>query len=171
VLRLARWLAGALLVAVAAAGAAWAAGFLGPLGPFGGGRLRGEVAAPPADWSFADRVGEVQIETRWGPLPWSVTTWCLTYAGRLYVPSRNCLAKRWVRNVLADPDVRVRAEGRIYELRAVRDDDPEVGRALLDQMLVKYLGIEAQGARPVEGGDPETQGRAYGCAFRLEPRE
>jgi hypothetical protein len=169
--RLARWFAGALGVAIAAAGAAWLAGFLGPLGPIGGGRLRGEVAAStPADWSFADRVGEVQVETQWGLLPWSVTTWCLTHAGRLYLPSRNCLAKRWVQNVLANPEVRVRLEGRIYELRAVRDEDPEVGRALLEQMLVKYLGIEAEGARPAQGGDPEANAQAYGCAFRLEPR-
>jgi hypothetical protein len=168
--KLLRWLASLVAVAALAGAAAWWAGFVGPLGPIGGGRLRGPVAPPPADWSFADRVAEVQVETRLGPLPWSVTTWCLTHRGRLYLPSRNCLAKRWVKNVLAQPEVRVRVLGTLYELRAVRDEDPDVARALLDQMLVKYLGIEAEGARPAEGGDPEGNARAYGCLFRLDAR-
>ena len=42
--------------------------------------------------------------------------------------------------------------------------------ALLRQMLVKYLGLEAQDPRPLahEPGPGET--RAYGCLFRMEPR-
>ena len=55
-------------------------------------------------------------------------------------------------------------------MRAVRDEDPEVARVLLDQMLVKYLGIEARDPRPTEGGDPAANAQAYGCIFRLEPR-
>ena len=148
----------------------WSLGFVRPYGPIGGGRLRGAVSPPPADWSFVDRIPEIEIETRWGPLPWTVTTWVLSHDRKLYAPSRNCLAKRWVKNVLAQPDVRVRIADSVYELRAVRDEDPAVGRALLDEMLRKYLGIEAVDPRPVEGQGPEETARAYGCAFRLEPR-
>ena len=37
-------------------------------------------------------------------------------------------------------------------------------------MLIKYLGIEAERPQPVAGVTPEADGRAYGCAFRMEPR-
>lgn len=168
-MRILRWIAIGTAIGVTAFVAAWMLGFVAPFGPVGGGRLRGAVSTPPADWSFVDRVAEVRLETHRGPLPWSVTTWALTHEGRLYIPSRNCLAKRWVHNVLAEPDVRLAVEGRLYELRAVRDEDPEIGRALLDQMLLKYLGIVAEEARPTSGGDP-SRGSAYGCLFRLEPR-
>ncbi len=149
---------------------AWFGG-LGPWGPFPGGVLWGEVAREPvADWSFVDRVGEVQVETRLGPLPWSVTTWALSHEGRLYLPSRNCREKRWVKNLLADPDVRVRIQGRLHELRAVLDEDPARGEGLLQQMLVKYLGIEADAARPLAPPRAPGEARAYGCAFRMDPR-
>jgi hypothetical protein len=168
-----RWLArglaglGGLLLAAAAA---WWLGGVPPHGPIAGGRLRGAPGVAPADWSFVDAVAEVQVETRLGPLPWSVTTWVFSHAGRLYLPARNCLEKRWVMNLLADPDVRVRIEGRLYELRAVREEDPALESALLAQMLVKYLGIEAEAPRPAEPGTPQADARAYLCAFRMEPR-
>ena len=79
-LRAFAWLGGGCLALVAAALLAWFGG-LGPWGPFPGGVLWGEVAREPvADWSFVDAVAEVQVETRFGPLPWSVTTWALTHA-------------------------------------------------------------------------------------------
>jgi hypothetical protein len=37
-------------------------------------------------------------------------------------------------------------------------------------MLIKYLGIEAERPQPVADVTPEAEGRAYGCAFRMEPR-
>jgi hypothetical protein len=164
------WLGGGVAALPLVALLVWFGG-LGPWGPFPGGVLWGEPAREPvADWSFVDRVAEVEVQTRLGFLPWTVTTWALSHEGRLYLPSRNCLEKRWVKNLLGNPDVRVRIEGRIHELRAVRDEDPAVGEALLRQMLVKYLGLEAEDPRPLahEPGPGET--RAYGCLFRMEPR-
>jgi hypothetical protein len=167
-MRVLRWIGKGLALLALGAGLAWQAGVAPPFGPIAGGRLSGEVApALPEDWSFVDRVAEVQVETRLGPLRWSVTTWCLSHAGRLYVPARNCLAKRWVKNVLRDPDVRVRIEGRLYPLRARRNDDPAIAQALLEQMLEKYLGVQAVSPQAVAG---EAAGRAYGCAFAMEPR-
>ena len=169
-LRAHAWLGGGLGLLVAVALAAWFGG-LGPWGPFPGGILWGEVAREPVtDWSFVDAVAEVQVETHLGPLPWSVTTWALTHEGVLYVPSRNCFEKRWVKNLLAHPDVRVRIGGRLHELRAVREEDPARGDALLRQMLVKYLGIEAEDPRPLAAEPDAGETRAYGCLFRLEPR-
>lgn len=163
-------LAALLAALLGAASIAWLAGGIPPYGPIAGGRLRGESASAPDDWSFVDAVPEVQVETHLGMLPWSVTTWCLSHQGRLYLPARNCLSKRWVQNVLADPEVRVRVQDRVYPLRAIREEDTEVVQALVEQMLIKYLGIEAEQPRPVEGVTPEADGRAYGCAFRMEPR-
>jgi hypothetical protein len=169
-LRALAWLCGGLAAFAAAAVAAWFGG-LGPWGPFPGGILWGEVAREQvADWSFVDAIAEVQVETRRGVLPWSVTTWALTHAGALYVPSRNCLEKRWVENLHAHPDVRVRVAGRLHELRAVREEDPALGEALLRQMLVKYLGIEADDPHPLAPEPAAGEVRAYGCLFRLEPR-
>jgi hypothetical protein len=170
-LRLATRVGALLAVVVLLAAGAWLAGAVPPYGPIAGGRLRGEtVAQPPSDWSFVDRVAEVAVETRLGPLPWSVTTWVFAHEGRLYLPARNCLAKRWVKNLLAAPDVRVRIEGRLYDLRAVREEDPGVARALLEQMLAKYLGVEAEGPTLVADGGSEASARATVCAFRMEPR-
>jgi hypothetical protein len=168
-----RWLRRSLLgllVLSGIAAAAWVSGALPPLGPIGGGRLRGESAPLPQDWSFVDRIGEVQVETRLGFLPWSVTTWCLEHEGVLYLPARNCLSKRWVNNLLAHPEVRVRVAGRIYELRARREENSEIGQALLEQMLEKYLGILAKRPSAADTVSPEDADRAYLCAFRMEPR-
>jgi hypothetical protein len=169
--RLSARAAAVLAALVGVAFAAWMLGGVEPYGPIAGGRLRGAPAESlPEDWSFVDRVAEVQVETHWGPLPWSVTTWCLSHQGRLYLPARNCFEKRWVRNVLAGPDVRVRIQGRVYELRVIQEEDPEIWRALIEKMLIKYLGIEAEQPHPVAGVTPDSDGRAYGCAFRVEPR-
>jgi hypothetical protein len=75
-----------------------------------------------------------------------------------------------VKNLLAHPDLRVRVGGRLHALRAVREEDPARGDALLRQMLVKYLGIEAEDPRPVADEPGPGGTRAYGCLFRLEPR-
>jgi len=164
------WLCGGFIAFAAAVLVAWFGG-LGPWGPFPGGILWGEVSSEPVvDWSFADRVTEVQVETRLGPLPWSVTTWALTHDGTLYLPSRNCFEKRWVKNLLEHSEVRVRVEGRLHELRAVPEEDPALGAALLRQMLLKYLGIEAEDPRSLAAEPGERETRAYGCLFRLEPR-
>jgi hypothetical protein len=169
-LRALAWLGGAALALPLAALVVWFGG-MGPWGPFPGGVLWGETAREQvADWSFVDRVAEVEVQTWLGPLPWTVTTWALRHEGRLYLPSRNCFEKRWVRNLLANPDVRVRIEGRVHELRAVRDEDAAVGEALLRQALVKYLGIEAEDPRLLAHAPGPGETRAYGCIFRMERR-
>lgn len=168
--RVLRWIGGGLFVLVLTGALVWFGG-LGPRGPIAGGVLWGEEASElPLDWSFVDSVAEVQVETYFGPLPWSVTTWVFSHQGRLYLAARNCLTKRWVKNVMANSNVRVRIDRRIYPLRATRDSDPEIGTALLRQMLHKYLGIEAADARAVDDTPATGETRAYGCYFRLEAR-
>ena len=130
-----------------------------PMGPLPGGVLSGEVVTdPPSDWSFLDHVDTCAVETRPDD-PYSVTVWCVGHEGKLYVPSRDPQEKTWVKNVLADPRVRLQADGRLYERTVVRVTDEAEGEAVAQTLIAKYE-IE----RP-EGEDaPEV------WLFRLEPR-
>jgi hypothetical protein len=129
----------------------------GPLGPVAGGRLRGEPAPPPSDWSYTRDVLLVQLETR-PERPWSVTLGCIDYQGALYVGSPDPERDRWVAHVTRDPRVRLRVEGRIYELQARRVTDPAEWAAAGRLLYEKYdLRQEA--------------GREPGWLFRLDPRQ
>jgi hypothetical protein len=116
----AAWLVTALLGAACS---------LEPSGKRPGLWISGEIARDPvSDWSFTSGVEEILIETRSGyGLPHSVTIWCVSLDGELYVgasapdfPQR----RRWVRNVRRDPDVRLGIAGRIYERRLEPVADP-----------------------------------------------
>ncbi len=140
----------------------------GPVGPIPGTRLGGAVVtAPVEDWSFTRDRLDIEIETRGGWLPHSVTTICMAVGPSLYVPSRNAAGKRWVENVLRDPRVRVRIGDRIYERSAVRvTDAAELAPVALDFMR-KYYGIEADGATFLV--EPPAPGADL-WVFRLDPR-
>ena len=134
----------------------------GPLGPISGGRLRGPVEPPPPDWSAAAEADTVQLETRPGD-PYSVNVWCGVLDGRLYVPTSLILGpddpteREWVRNVTRDPRVRLRVDGTVYELVAVRVEDPAEVLAARTLLLAKY-----------ETEPDDHSGKAW--IFRLEPR-
>lgn len=135
----------------------------GPLGPIPGGALRGAPAnQPPASWNDYAGVEQIQLESR--PLdPYSVNTWCGVHEGRLYVPTSLILGaddpmeRTWVKNVLEDPDVRVRIGDIVYPLRAVRVEDEQELVDVRQVLLAKY---EIESDAHVE----------QGWIFRLEPR-
>jgi len=116
----------------------------GPIGPVAGGRLRGtphEGNLP--SWEFVADVETVQLET--GPDdPYSVNTWIGSYEGGLYVPTSLILGaddpteREWVRNVEADPRVRLRIDGTVYELQARRVEDEATLEAVRASLLAKY---------------------------------
>ena len=90
-------------------------------------RLRGELAERlPADWSLANDQREIAIEVRtpYG-LPHSVTIWCATADGTLYVGARDPDEKWWPGWVDEDPNVRLLIGETIYEAKLARLDDPE----------------------------------------------
>lgn len=134
----------------------------GPLGPIPGGRLRGHVEPAPASWSAVESVRTVQLETRPDD-PHSVNVWSGVVGDRLYIATSlirgtDVPAERdWVRHVLADPRVRLRVDGRIYELEAIRVEDHTLAAAVRDAMIAKY---------EVE---PDAHSDAA-WVFRLEPR-
>jgi hypothetical protein len=113
-----------------------------PLGPLAGGRLRGDVQRGEVrDWSFVSDVEQCQLETNPAD-PHSVNTWCAGKGSALYVPTSMIYGplspseRDWVRNVLADPRVRVRVDGVVYERTATRvdaEDEYAAARSLLER--------------------------------------
>jgi hypothetical protein len=130
----------------------------GPIGPFPGGALvAGEaVATPVSDWSFAAPLPRLELEVA-PDHPRSVTTWLLVVDGVLYVPSGAAARKTWPSLVQQDGRVRVRLDGKIYELQAKRVTDPALGKRLAEAVKQKY-GV----------GDGQPMERAW--AFALAPR-
>ncbi len=116
----------------------------GPLGPLAGGRLSGEVRTEfPTNWSEVGAIEQIQLETN-PEDPHSINAWCGAHAGALYVPTSLILGadepteREWVQNVLADPRVRLRADGAVYELKATRVEDPAEFEAARAVLLEKY---------------------------------
>ena len=90
-------------------------------GPFllaSGGGLAGEIEPGPTDWSFAGDYGTVQLETRPGD-PYSVNIAFTVVDGRLYINAGDT-ETQWVKNMAANPLVRLAMDGVLYELRAER---------------------------------------------------
>ena len=73
--------------------------------------------------------------------------------GRLYVPTSLILGvdepseRTWVQNVLADPRVRVRIEGTVYELAARRVEDKVRVETLRRVLMAKYAVEDDDHAR------------------------
>src|SRR5262245_41755415 len=110
----------ALVVLVALFGVAFAARWHdGPISPFPAGPLVAGEVAPAPDWSSVASIQTLELEVA-PDAPRSVTTWFLVVDGVLYVPSADAASKTWPNQVVQDPRVRVRIDGKIYELAAKR---------------------------------------------------
>ena len=107
--------------------------------------LSGEVVkGPVSDWSFTDPINEIFVETRtWYGIPHSVTVTCVGIGDELYVPSvyrgrgEFPSERHWNRNVVRDPRVRLKIDGKIYERKAVLVTDPAEWQAVLDAFVRK----------------------------------
>ena len=132
----------------------------GPLGIVPGGRLDGPLAGNQSpDWSFTDSVRTIQVEVA-PEDPLSVTTWVFTLDGDLYVAADFFNPfKRWPHRALADPRVRLRIDGRIYERFAVRVTDPATIARLRRAIAVKY---------DIADGGIASQVEVW--FFRMDPR-
>ena len=93
----------------------------GPFAVLPGGRLDGEVKPVPSDWAFAGDYGTVELETR-PEAPYSVNIAYTVMEGHLYINAGGTETK-WVKNMTANPLVRLRMDGVVYELRAERVTD------------------------------------------------
>lgn len=121
-----------------------------------GGRLSGEVAPLPENWSFTDAVETLQLETR-AEDPYSVNVWGTAVGAHMYVAGAKA-DSGWVKNVLQDPLVRLRVGETLYELQAVRTEAPEELEAFLAAAKRKY------------DFEPEPGQADEATLFRLEPR-
>jgi len=150
-------------IAIAAAVLAFGVVFVGarfhdgPIGPFKGGAFRsGEAAAPPADWNFAADHQTLELELP-PEVGLAITTWLVVEGGALYVPCGVAESKSWPHAVVRDGNVRVRIDGKVYELRATRVDDPATLARVVPLLAAKY----------------DVNGDGFGTRdwlFALEPR-
>jgi hypothetical protein len=98
--------------------------------------IRGEVVTEPVtDWTFAkDLPGPTVLQTRDWLIPglaYSVTTARFIHNGKMYIGSGYATGiqmpegRHWNQNILADPVVRIRIDGKLYDRRLVYVTDPE----------------------------------------------
>ena len=128
-------------------------------GPFlllPGGKLDGPVKPTPASFAFAADAGTIQLETRPAD-PYSVNVEGAVVGDGLYVSAGDSKS-RWVENIEADPLVRARVEGNVYELRARR----VVDEAELQKFAVVWLSLGSWARDPTK--------LAEVWVYRLEPR-
>ncbi len=121
-----RLLVGLLTIIGLAIGAA----LLSPISPLPGGALTGEVADEPVnDWSFAADESFGYLETQ-VPEPRTITVTCIVSDGQLYVGCSSCSGRYWSQRLIAEPKVRYRVLGKIYNVTATRvEDADEIDRA------------------------------------------
>lgn len=95
----------------------------GPVFVLPGGALAGEVVAEPVrDWSHLPN-GAYALETRPSD-PYSVNTNVVVRDGALYIDPAP--ERRWAAHIRDDPRVRLRVDGRVHPLLAVRVTDARV---------------------------------------------
>ncbi len=129
-----------------------------PTGPIPGGKLSGEVVATPVDdWAFASAEETLQLEVRPDD-PYSVNVWFVSHGSRLWIASASGGDSGWGEMIGADPHVRLRIDGKVYERQAVRVTE----QAELDEVVVLYK------TKYDYERDPEEDGQAV--LFRMDAR-
>ena len=105
----------------------------GPTLLMAGGELDGPVEPAPEDWSTLAPFGTVQLETNPSD-PYSVNLAGMLVDG---VPQLNAgdSETTWVKHMAADPQVRLRVHGKLYELRATRITD----RAGIERFAAEWM--------------------------------
>ena len=110
-----------------------------PMGPLPGGALAGEVNTLPDDWAMVEEIETVQLETNPDD-PYSVNLWVVSLDSGLYIAAGGG-ETRWSKQISIDPEVRLRINHKIYELRASSVDNneelEEVRRAYLDKYAME----------------------------------
>jgi hypothetical protein len=127
-----------------------------------GTKLSGEIAAYPSDWSFTEAEKEIAVEvTGFLGLPHSVTIWCATLDGELYIGARDPDSKRWPAWADANPNVRLKIADSLYDVRLTPVADADTIARLQPVYAQKYA-IPA----PEPGGPPPPPTRYW----RVGPR-
>lgn len=114
----------------------------GPWGPFAGGPFEGVASEQPFEEGLVIEGDEIQMQIPTDP-PYTITTHAFMIDGALYVGADFVFPfKRWVHIVQQDPRVLVRIGGRLFRRRAVRVQEPEESRRLLEEVS-RQRGVDA----------------------------
>jgi len=112
--------------------------------------LKGElVTTPVADWSFTNKIQNVELQTN-SPylLPHSVIIDCVSNKGQLYLFSFYAAGltyphgRRWNEDVVRDPHVRIKIEGKLYDRTLVLATDPAEQEAVYEATFKKYPDLK-----------------------------
>ena len=108
-----------------------------------GTRLSGNFADDQnPDWSFMEGRTRAYIETRSLYLiPHSITVSSWSQNGQLYVGCRACDTKYWPKNVVRDPNIRIKIDDKIYQRRAVRLSDEERDEIIESDKSMPGMGL------------------------------
>ena len=101
------------------------------------------VTTPVTDWSFTDKIRNVELQTRtWYLLPHSVRINCVAYNGQLYLSTVNPLGVNaphtWNVNVARDPHVRLKVGNQLYDRILSPVTDPSEKAGMLQARVKKY---------------------------------
>ena len=108
--------------------------------------LTGELATEPvADWSFTEQHGEIFVQTRspWF-IPHSVTAYCATYNDSFYLFSAYYGGgdfpdlRRWNKNVVRDPRVRLKIGDQLFDQTLSYIDDESIRMPVHQAFVDKY---------------------------------
>ena len=107
------------------------------------------VTTPVADWSFTDKIQNVEIQTySQYLLPHSVTIDCVSNKGQLYLFSFYAAGltyphgRRWNENVARDPHVRIKIGDKLYDRTLVLVTDPAEQEAVHEATFKKYPDLK-----------------------------
>jgi len=92
------------------------------------------VSTPVSDWSFADKIPNIKLQTNtWYLLPHSVTINCYAKDGQLYLVSVYPAGtpRGWVDNVTRDPRVRIKMGNDLYDRTVTLVTDEAEVRSVL----------------------------------------
>ncbi|MBV1877722.1 MAG: nitroreductase family deazaflavin-dependent oxidoreductase [Pseudomonadales bacterium] len=104
--------------------------------PFSSAALQGTVTENPQDWSEVATTEIIQLETG-GAQPYSVNLWVAEIQGDLVVFAGDNQTT-WVENINKNPQVRLQAKERIYELTATQITDAETFAEFAQVWEAKY---------------------------------
>jgi len=119
--------------------------------------LRGSLVSDPVrDWSFTSEHEEIFVQTRtpW-LIPHSVTTYCVTQGDNFYLFSAYYgggefpLARRWNRNVVRDPRVRLKVGEQLFDVTLEHVEDEAVRAPVHQAFVDKYPAWSSPGLENV----------------------
>jgi len=114
-----------------------------------GGYLLGEeVTETIEDWSFVNQTGLCQIQVA-AVLPHSVNLNCMSTNGNLYLSCASCDGKYWSNAAVANPEARLRVDGRVYPVSIRRVQDAQTRDIAWQARAAKLK--QKPGTPPAEG--------------------